>query len=108
MQARQCTYRKRNDNCNRNGNQSGNLHRKGKVKYTARFTNTAFGVQYREVDIDLVEHKFGEWIDEIPATTENFGTKGHKDCTVCKKHFDKDGNEITDLRIAKSARIPSP
>ena len=74
---------------------------KGKVKYTARFTNTAFGVQYREVDIDLVEHKFGEWIDEIPATTENFGTKGHKDCTVCKKHFDKDGNEITDLRIAK-------
>ena len=74
---------------------------KGKVKYTARFTNTAFGVQYREVDIDLVEHKFGEWIDEIPATTENFGTKGHKDCTVCKKHFDKDGNEITALRIAK-------
>ena len=74
---------------------------KGKVKYTARFTNTAFGVQYCEVDIDLVEHKFGEWIDEIPATTENFGTKGHKDCTVCKKHFDKDGNEITDLRIAK-------
>lgn len=74
---------------------------KGKVKYTARFTNTAFGVQYREIDIDLVEHKFGEWIDEIPATTENFGTKGHKDCTVCKKHFDKDGNEITDLRIAK-------
>lgn len=48
-----------------------------------------------------MEHKFGEWIDEIPATTENFGTKGHKDCTVCKKHFDKDGNEITDLRIAK-------
>lgn len=74
---------------------------KSKVKYTARFTNTAFGVQYREVDIDLVEHKFGEWIDEIPATTENFGTKGHKDCTVCKKHFDKDGNEITALRIAK-------
>ena len=46
-------------------------------------------------------HTYGSWIDEIPATTENFGTKGHKDCTVCEKHFDKDGNEITDLGIAK-------
>ena len=35
-----------------------------------------------------------------PTTTE-FGVKEHKDCKVCGKHFDKDGNEITDLRIAK-------
>lgn len=27
--------------------------------------------------------------------------KEHKDCKVCGKHFDKDGNEITELRIAK-------
>ena len=27
--------------------------------------------------------------------------KEHKDCTVCERHFDKDGNEITELRIAK-------
>ena len=27
--------------------------------------------------------------------------KEHKDCTACGRHFDKDGNEITDLRIAK-------
>ena len=27
--------------------------------------------------------------------------KEHKDCTVCGRHFDKDGNEITELRIAK-------
>ena len=50
---------------------------------------------------ELVPHTYGTWIEEIPATKENFGTKGHKDCTVCEKHFDKDGNEITDLRIAK-------
>ena len=74
---------------------------KGKMKYTATFVNTAFAVQEKEVDIDFVPHTFGEWKDEIPATTEDFGTKGHKDCTVCGKHFDKDGNEITDLRIAK-------
>ena len=74
---------------------------KGKMKYTATFVNTAFTMQEKEVDIDFAPHTYGEWKDEIPATTEDFGTKGHKDCTVCGKHFDKDGNEITELRIAK-------
>ena len=74
---------------------------KGKMKYTANFVNTAFTVQEKEVDIDFTPHTFGAWKDEIPATTEEFGTKGHKDCTVCGKHFDKDGNEITELKIAK-------
>ncbi len=74
---------------------------KGKMKYTATFVNTAFTAQEKEVDIDFAPHTFGEWKDEIPATTEDFGTKGHKDCSVCGKHFDKDGNEITELKIAK-------
>ena len=74
---------------------------KGKMKYTATFVNTAFAVQEKEVDIDFAPHTFGAWKDGIPATAEDFGTKGHKDCSVCGKHFDKDGNEITDLRIAK-------
>ena len=74
---------------------------KGKMKYTATFVNTAFTMQEKEVDIDFAPHTFGAWKDEIPATTEDFGTKGHKDCTVCGKHFDKNGNEITELRIAK-------
>ena len=26
--------------------------------------------------------------------------KGHKDCKLCGKHFDRDGKEITDLTIA--------
>ena len=74
---------------------------KGKMKYTATFENTAFTKQEKEVDIDFAPHTFGAWKDEIPATTEDFGTKGHKDCTVCGRHFDKDGGEITELRIAK-------
>ena len=74
---------------------------KGKMKYTATFVNTAFTVQEKEIDTDFAPHTFGAWKDEIPATTEEFGTKGHKDCTVCGKHFDKDGNEITELKIAK-------
>ena len=74
---------------------------KGKMKYTATFVNTAFAAQVKEVDIDFAEHTYGELIPEVPATTEDFGVKEHKDCKVCGKHFDKDGNEITELRIAK-------
>ena len=76
---------------------------KGKMKYTATFTNTAFAAQVKEVDIDFTEHTYGELIPEVPATTEDFGVKEHKDCSVCGKHFDKDGNEITaaDLVIPK-------
>ena len=74
---------------------------KGKMKYTATFVNTAFAMQEKEVDIDFAPHTFGAWKDEIPATTEDFDTKGHKDCSVCGRHFDKDGGEITELKIAK-------
>ena len=74
---------------------------KGKMKYTATFVNTAFAVQEKEVDIDFAEHDFDTLIPEVPATTTEFGVKEHKDCKVCGKHFDKDGNEITELKIAK-------
>ncbi len=48
-------------------------------------------------------HTFGEWVAEVPATCIEAGTKGHKDCSGCNKHFDKDGVEITDLTIAIDA-----
>lgn len=50
---------------------------------------------------DTAPHTYGDLIPEVPATTEDFGVKEHKDCKVCGRHFDKDGNEITDFRIAK-------
>ena len=50
---------------------------------------------------DTAPHDFDTLIPEVPATTTEFGVKEHKDCKVCAKHFDKDGNEITELRIAK-------
>ena len=46
-------------------------------------------------------HTYGELIPEVSPTTTEFGVKEHKDCTVCERHFDKDGGEITELRIAK-------
>ena len=50
-------------------------------------------------EVNTSNHTFGAWIDEVPATCQTTGTKGHKDCTGCNKHFDADGNEITDLTI---------
>ena len=44
---------------------------------------------------------FGEWKTEVAPTVEDYGVMAHKDCTVCARHFDNDGNEIKDLRIAK-------
>ena len=74
---------------------------KGRMKYTATFENAAFAMQEKEADTDLAPHNFGAWVDEVPATKETTGTKAHKDCEICGKHFDKDGNEITDLTIGK-------
>ena len=48
-------------------------------------------------------HSFGSWIEEVPATCSATGVKAHKDCTLCNKHFDTDGVEITDLTIAIDA-----
>lgn len=50
---------------------------------------------------DVEAHVFGEWVKEVAPTVEDYGVTAHKDCTVCARHFDNDGNEIADLRIAK-------
>lgn len=46
-------------------------------------------------------HDFSEWIEEVAATKDATGTKAHKDCKFCGKHFDKNDNEIEDITIAK-------
>lgn len=76
---------------------------KGKMKYTATFTNKAFAAQVKEVDIDFAEHTYGELIPEVPATADKTGTKKHFECSVCGKLFDENKNEVTaaDLVIPK-------
>ena len=68
---------------------------KGKMKYTATFTNTAFAAQVKEVDIDFTEHTYGDLIPEVPATADKTGTKKHFECSVCGKLFDENKNEVT-------------
>lgn len=50
-------------------------------------------------EIEKVGHTFGEWVEEVPATCTEEGTKGHKECEVCHRNFDKDGSKIDDLTI---------
>ena len=45
-------------------------------------------------------HKFTEWVEEVPATCTTAGVKGHYDCEDCGKHFDRNHVEIEDLTIA--------
>ena len=52
-------------------------------------------------------HSFGEWIDEISPDSERDGVKGHRDCLICGKHFDRENNEITDLTIKKDQESSS-
>ncbi len=74
----------------------------GTATCTALAACATCGNEYGE----LLAHAFGEWHEEIPATTEKEGTKGYWDCTMCEKHFDKNGAELTDLVIAKLAPAP--
>ncbi|MGN1052019.1 MAG: InlB B-repeat-containing protein [Candidatus Scatosoma sp.] len=50
--------------------------------------------------LPVVPHTFAELIAEIAATCASEGVKAHKDCEICHKHFDADGNELADLTIA--------
>lgn len=68
---------------------------------TATCTSKAVCEVCRTTYGDTAPHTYGDLIPEVPATTEDFGVKEHKDCSVCGKHFDKDGNEITEVKIAK-------
>ena len=63
------------------------------------FTCSHNSTHTRTESIDALGHSFGEWIAEIAATATENGAKGHKDCSVCNKHFDAENNEITDLVI---------
>ena len=79
-------------------------HAGGTATCTQKALCTACGEAYGE----LGGHTFGEWIAEIPATTDAAGTKAHKVCSVCQKHFDENGVEIADLTIAQLTAIPDP
>ena len=56
--------------------------------------------------IDGRAHNLGEWQAEVPATTENAGTKAHYRCADCQKTFAADGGEIVDLTIPKLEETP--
>ena len=64
-------------------------------------TKTETTLSHLIIAIDPLAHDFDSWVNEIAANCTEAGVKGHKDCKLCGKHFDRDGTELTDLTIAK-------
>ena len=54
-------------------------------------------------------HRFGAWQEEVLPTTDTVGTRAHRDCEICHKHFGGDGAEIADITLPKlpAATLPS-
>lgn len=85
--------------------QEATCRQKGEKRLTSKpFTNPAFSTQTKDIVLDYGPHSFGEWIPTQEPTEEQEGVQGHKDCLVCHKHFDQEGNEIQDLSIPKLPR----
>ena len=53
-------------------------------------------------------HEYGTWIEEIPATCEGTGTKGHYHCEACGTNFDAEYEVITDLTIEQLPPSENP
>lgn len=49
----------------------------------------------------LADHAYGDIVPAKDATIDEAGNVEYKDCNVCKKHFDKDGKELTTVTIPK-------
>lgn len=69
--------------------------------YVATFTNSVFAQQTKaNVQTKAAAgHNLSALANEVAATCTENGLKAHADCSVCNKHFDATGNEITDLVI---------
>ncbi len=53
----------------------------------------------------LADHDYGDIVPAKPATIDEAGNVEYKDCNVCHKHFDKDGNEIQETELPKLESI---
>lgn len=46
-------------------------------------------------------HNFGSWQAEVAPTVFSDGVAAHKDCNACKKHFDDNDKELSNIILSK-------
>lgn len=46
-------------------------------------------------------HNFGSWQAEVAPTVFSDGVAAHKDCNACKKHFDGNDKELSNIILSK-------
>ena len=68
---------------------------------TYKCLNNAEHTKTEKIAVDANAHKFSEMKSEVAPTVDAEGVKAHKTCEMCKKNFDENGVEITELAIAK-------
>lgn len=54
-------------------------------------------------EASLGDHSFGDWQAAVAPTCSATGEKAHKDCTLCRKHFDSAGAPMSDISVAIDA-----
>ncbi|MBO7303390.1 MAG: ubiquitin family protein, partial [Clostridia bacterium] len=68
---------------------------------TYKCLNNAEHTKTEKIAVDANAHKFSEMKSEVAPTVDAEGVKAHKTCEMCKRNFDENGVEITELAIAK-------
>lgn len=68
------------------------------------WTLTSDGSQHQKVcskcgEVVTGSHNYGEWVAEVPATSNAAGSKGHYQCDICQAYFDSEHNVIDDIVI---------
>lgn len=59
--------------------------------------------EFGEVDPNAHSFKESDWVEEVAATVQFAGTKGHYHCEYCDKYFDKELNVMDDITIPVAA-----
>lgn len=72
---------------------------KGAITYTC--LNDSAHTKTEELDVNPTAHSFGEWVEEVPATVDSDGVKGHYTCSGCGAFADSQYSVIVDLAIPK-------
>ena len=60
---------------------------------------SACGKVLVQQEIIPLQHTFGEWINEVPATCTSEGELGHFVCATCGGYFNKNNVKLADLTI---------
>ena len=67
--------------------------------------NATISISSTDLNMDISDHVYGKWIEEVAPTCEGTGICGHYQCSVCSKYFNINKQEINSIIIDASGHI---